>query len=61
MIPTKPAGDKGIVANHVILKKYIIEIMRCDFKGIDDIEGGRTEVGFQVKHELDPMKFGILK
>ena len=59
MFPTKPGGDKGIVANRVILKDYIIEAMRREFRGINDIERASTEVGFQIKHELDPMKFGI--
>ena len=60
-IPTKiivnPAGDKGILANPVILKDYIIEIMKCEFRGVYDMERGSTEVRFE--EDLEPVKFGI--
>ena len=50
-----PAGDKGIIANPVTLKEYIIEIMRSEYRGIYDMERGSTEVGFE--HNLESMKF----
>ena len=51
------AGDKGILANPVTLKRVMIEIIRSDFRGIYDLQRGSTEVGF--KHDLEPMKLAI--
>ena len=53
-----PAGGKGILANHVILKVYIKEVMKSVFISIYDTERGSTKVGF--KHDFESVKFGIL-
>ena len=54
----KPAGDKGILANPVIIKEYMIEIMKSLLRDIYDMERGSAEVGFE--HDLESVKFGIL-
>ena len=55
----KPVGDKGILANPIIVKEYVvIDIMRYRFMGISDTERGSTEVGFE--NHLEPVKFGFL-
>jgi hypothetical protein len=51
------AGDNSILANPVIFKGYMIEMIRGEFRGIYDMERGSTEVGFE--HDFEPMKFGI--
>ena len=53
-----PAGDKGIFANPVTLKGYIIKIMRSGFRGIYDMKRGITKV--RLDDQFEPMKFGIL-
>ena len=53
----KSAGYKGILANPVILKDYMFEIIRSEFRDLYDMERGSTEVGFE--HDLEPLKFGI--
>jgi hypothetical protein len=58
ILAIKPARDKGIFANHVILKAYVIEIIRSELRGIYEMERGTTEVGFE--HDLEPLKFGSL-
>ena len=58
IIIVKPAGNKGILANPVIFKECINEIMKSGFRDKYDIERGSTEVGFE--QDLEPMKFGIL-
>ena len=57
-IIVNPAGDKGILANPVIIEKCIIVIVRIEFGGIYDMERSSTEIGFE--HDLESMKFGIL-
>ena len=52
-----PAGDKGILANPVALKVYKFEAMRSEFRGINDMKRGITEVGFD--DQFEPMKFVI--
>ena len=57
-ITVSPVRDEGILANPVISKEYMIEIMKSEFRRIYDMERGSTEVGFE--HDFEPMKFGIL-
>jgi hypothetical protein len=52
-----PEGDKGILANPVALKGYIIEIMRSEFRSIYDMKRGITEVRFD--DQFEPIKFRI--
>ena len=52
-----PAGDKGILANPVTLKRCFTMIMRSGFKGIYDMKRGATEVRFD--DQFEPMKFGM--
>ena len=52
-----PARDKGIFANAVFLIDPFVEIMKTEFRGIDDLERGITEVGFY--DNLEPTAFRI--
>ena len=56
-IIVNPTGDKGILANHVILKRYIFGMMRSRLISIYHMVRGSTQVGFE--HDLEPLKFGI--
>ena len=53
-----PPGDKGILANPVIFKRYTKEVIRKGFRDIYDMKRGITEVRFD--DQFEPMKYGIL-
>ena len=55
-ITSKPAGDKGILANVVWLEVDAVVIEKMsDFRGIYSVERAIIEVGFD--DDFEPMKF----